>query len=66
MENKFCSMWVQLRLAVLNIRHVVHKHELHELTLTRTLSLASGLFEFINFCLPGMLANIHEYFKCCH
>ena len=27
-------------------RHVVHKHELHELTMTRTLSKASGLFYF--------------------
>ena len=38
-----------------------HEHELHGLTMTRTLSEALGLFEFINFCLSGMLANIHEY-----
>ena len=38
---------------------MVHKHELHEHTMTRTLSKASGLFEFINFCLSGMLANIY-------
>ena len=31
------------------VGHVVHKHELHELTMTRTLSKASGLFEFIDF-----------------
>ena len=52
------------------VRHVVHKHKLHKhnhkLTMTRTLSKASGLFEFIDFCLSGMLANIHEYFNCCH
>ena len=30
------------------VRHVVHKHEL---TLTRTLSKVSGLFEFIIFCI---------------
>ena len=29
-----------------------------ELTMTRTLSKASGLFEFIDLCLSGMLANI--------
>ena len=42
-------------------RHVVHKHELHELTMTRTLSKASGLIEFIDFCLSCILANKHEY-----
>ena len=26
-----------------------YKHELHELTMTRTLSNVSGLFEFIDF-----------------
>ena len=31
------------------VRDVVHKQELHELTVTRTLSKASGLFEFIFF-----------------
>ena len=40
--------------------NVVHKHELHELTMTRTLSKASGLFEFIDFGLSGLLANIRE------
>ena len=45
---------------------MVHKHELHELTMTRTLSKAFGLFELFNFYLTGMLANIHEYFNCCH
>ena len=44
---------------------MVHKHELHELTMARPLSNDSGLFEFIEFCLSDMLANIHEYFKCC-
>ena len=44
---------------------MVHKHKLHKLTMARTLSKASGLFEFIDFCLSGMLANIHEYFNCC-
>ena len=39
-------------------RHVVHKHELHELTMTRTLSKASEIFEFLE-----LLANIHEYFN---
>ena len=34
--------------------------------MTRTLSKASGLSEFIGFCLSGMLADIHEYFNCCH
>ena len=41
------------------VRHVVRKHELHELTMTRTLSKASVLFEFIEFCLSGMIVNIH-------
>ena len=36
------------------VRHVVHKHELQELTMTRTLSKPSGLFEFIYFCLSFM------------
>ena len=31
------------------VRHVVHKHELRELTMTRTLSKASRLYEFIIF-----------------
>ena len=39
---------------------MVHKHELNELTMTRTLSKASGLFEFIDLCLSGMLADKHE------
>ena len=38
---------------------MVHKHEVHELTMARTLSKASALFEFIEFCLSGMLANIY-------
>ena len=42
------------------ILDVVHKHKLHELTLARTLSKASGLLQFKDFCLSGMLANIHE------
>ena len=37
---------------------VVHKHELRELTMTRTLSKESGLFEYIAFCLSGMLATV--------
>ena len=41
---------------------MVHKHELHTLTMTRTLCNVSGLFEFIDFCLTGMLANIHNIF----
>ena len=48
------------------VRHVVHKHELHELTVNRTLSKASGLFEFINFCKSGIFAKILEYFNSCH
>ena len=32
------------------VTHVVYKHKLHELTITRTLSKASGFFEFIDFC----------------
>ena len=43
------------------VRHVIHKHELHELNMTRTLSKASGLFEFINVCLSGILAYVYEY-----
>ena len=31
------------------VRHVVHKYEMHNLNMTRTLSKASGLFEFIDF-----------------
>ena len=31
------------------VRHVVHKHELHEITMTRSLSKASGLFDFFDF-----------------
>ena len=38
---------------------MVHKHELHELTMARILNKASALFEFIDFCLLGMLANIN-------
>ena len=45
---------------------MVHKLELHDLTMTRTFRKASGLFEFFDFCLSGLLANIHEYFNCCH
>ena len=48
------------------VRHVVHKHELPKLTITRALSKESGLFEFIDFHLSSMLANIHEYFNYCH
>ena len=40
---------------------MVHKHELHKLTMTRTLSKAQGLLEFTDLCLSGMLANLHEY-----
>ena len=36
---------------------MVHKHELHELTMTRILSKESGLFEFIDLCVSGMLGN---------
>ena len=32
-----------------------HNYQLHELTMTRTLSEASGLFEVIDFCLSGMM-----------
>ena len=45
---------------------MVPKHKLHELIMTRNLSKASGLFEFNDFSLSGMLANIHKYFNCCH
>ena len=48
------------------LRRVIHKHELHKLTVTRTLSKASGLLEVVDLCLSDMLANIHEYFNCCH
>ena len=41
------------------VRHEVHKHELHELTMTRTLSKAFGLFEL-------HVIGLHEYFNCCH
>ena len=34
---------------------MVHKHELQELTMTRTLSEASGLFEVIDFWLSGTM-----------
>ena len=34
---------------------MVHKHELQELTMTRTLSEESGLFEVIDFCLSGTM-----------
>ena len=44
------------------VRHVVHKHEL---TMTRTLSKALWLFEYINFCLSGRLANIVFSFLMC-
>ena len=40
---------------------MIHKHKLHELIMTITLSERSRLF-----CLTDMLANIHEYFNCCH
>ena len=36
------------------VRHVVHKQELHKLTMTRTFSQASRLFEFIDFCLSDI------------
>ena len=45
---------------------MVHKHELHELTMARALNKASGLFEFIDFSLSGMLANMLGYFNFCH
>ena len=45
---------------------MVDKLELHELTMIRTLGKAMGLNEIIDFCLLGILANIHEYFNCCH
>ena len=38
-------------------RHVINKHELHDLYMTRTLSKVSGLFEFIDFCLSIMLTD---------
>ena len=44
---------------------MVNKHGLHKLTMSGTLSKASGLFEFIDFYFIR-LANIHEYFNCCH
>ena len=31
--------------------------------MTRISSKASWLFEFIDFCLSGMLANVHKYFN---
>ena len=34
---------------ICQVKHVVHKHELHERTMTRTLSKAPGLFECIDF-----------------
>ena len=45
------------------VSQVVHKHELHRLTMTRTLSKA-----IYRFLLLGMLAItcIQEYFNCCH
>ena len=46
--------------------HVAHKHELIVLTMTRILSKTSRLFEFIDFCLSGMLADKHGYFNCRH
>ena len=46
--------------------HVVHKRELHELSMTGTLSKVSGLLEFMAFCLSGMWATIHEYLNGCH
>ena len=39
---------------------MVHKQELHEFTMTRTLSKASGLFEFIDFRLSYRLVDKHE------
>ena len=41
---------------IFQVIHVINKHELYELIMTRMLSKASGLFEFINLCLSGMLA----------
>ena len=41
---------------------MVHKHKLHELTMSK----ASGLAKFNDFCLSGMLANILEHCNCCH
>ena len=46
------------------VRHVVHK--LHQLTTTRILRKKLRLFEFMDFCLSGMLAYLHEYFNYCH
>ena len=50
---------------VLNMLNVLpaHKHELHELTMNRTLGGASGLFELVDFCLSGMLVNIPEILR---
>ena len=41
--------------------HVAHKNELQMLTMARILSQASGLFKFVDFVKPGMLAYIHVY-----
>ena len=51
---------------LLQVIHVAHKHELIVLTMTRILSKTSRLFEFIDFCLSGMLADKHGYFNCRH
>ena len=37
------------------VRHVVNKHKLHKIAMTRTLSKTSGLFECIDFYLSGVL-----------
>ena len=50
------------------VRHVVHKRDLHELTMNmiaisaldeHNLEYSMGLFKFIDFCLSGMLAYLH-------
>ena len=45
---------------------MVHKHELNELTMARSLNKASVLLEFIEFCLSSICANILTIFYCCH
>ena len=45
------------------VRHAVHKHELHEFIMTRTLSKARWLFEFIDFVYQACWLIYNGYFK---
>ena len=50
---------------ICQVRYVIYKHELHEITMTRIMSKASMLFESIDFCFirhVGLYTAVTYYF----